>query len=156
MPRFDYDDYSLDPLAQGRWEHNLAVCATSKRGRAALRRVEAALAALPRPALITGRIATPEGDVCALGALVAAERAAAEGKTITEAAKSVAQDLAYIDDDDVWEWSNQTLGFARALGLTETLACLLGDLNDNTYSELSPEGRYAAVLAWVRRCLEKP
>lgn len=101
MSRFyEGDDYDEEYywLAVGRWEGNLRRAINGRKGQRALRELREALLALPERRLIAGELATPEGEVCTVGALVAYRRARKSGLSIEEAAKAVA-----LDDPEPWE-----------------------------------------------------
>lgn len=97
MSRFpEADEY--DPFAQGRWEANVERSIKGRKGQQALRDLRDALLAMPEKRLIRDEFATPDGEVCAIGAAVAYKRAQAKGIPITEAAKELAQ-----EDPDSWD-----------------------------------------------------
>lgn len=177
MTRFgegDYDDeYWM--LAMGRWEANLKRAIRGRRGQRVLRELREALLALPERRLVKGDLATPEGEVCTVGALVAYKRARAEGLSITEAAKALAA-----EDPEVWEgyernpetgeyeavrvvggivtfrWSHgedqgqeHTVNMGKRAGLVYTLAWHLGWQNDDEWGLLTPEQRWKRCFRWV-------
>jgi len=69
MSRHGYRDDCDDYLAAGRWRGAVISAIKGKRGQAFLRRLVAALDALPEQELYPNRFATAEGGVCALGAV---------------------------------------------------------------------------------------
>lgn len=180
--RFDVGD-EFDPLAYGRWEHNLKAAVNGKRGQAALRYLEKVLVEMPNKRLIRGWLAVPDGDCCAVGAYAAAKSADREGISFAEGVKRLAESIpAYavrnwdqvgrdetgeyrtkpnpalggyigtITSDSMGDGENLTEAAGVNAGLVRTLAWTLGDLNDNEYGHgYTPEQRYVAVLAWVRR-----
>jgi hypothetical protein len=93
---YDHDEY--DPLAEGRWFANLRRAIRGQRGQRALRDLREALLALPDRRLIAGDFATPQGEVCTVGCVVAYKRAQAKGVSIPEAAKELAA-----EDPDPWD-----------------------------------------------------
>lgn len=97
MSRFPEGD-EYDPLAQGRWEANVERSIKGRKGQKALRDLRDALLAMPEKRLIADEFATPDGEVCAVGAAVAYKRALTKGVTITEAAKELAG-----EDPDSWD-----------------------------------------------------
>lgn len=97
MSRFPEGD-EYDPLAQGRWEANVVRSIKGRKGQKALRDLRDALLAMPEKRLIRDDFATPDGEVCAVGAAVAYQRAQAKGVTITEAARELAA-----EDPDPWD-----------------------------------------------------
>jgi hypothetical protein len=170
MGRFesDYDECSVGALlAWGRWQHNFPLAVNGKRGQAALRLLEAALLAMPEKRLISGWLATPDGECCVNGLYVAAKVAEDEGIPLREAVSKVAaqtdvpwdelersgpgeyrDEWGRVEDGDGWE---PTVDAAKRAGLTFTLAWHLGDMNDETCHGKTPEERYTYVLDWVRR-----
>lgn len=75
MTRFS-DDYDEQYPNQGlMWEANYQRALSGKRGQKALRTLETALLELPEPRLISSHLAL-NGQVCAMGALLAHERCA--------------------------------------------------------------------------------
>lgn len=180
--RFGVDD-ELDPLAYGRWEHNLKVAVNGKRGQAALRYLERVLVEMPDKRLIQGWLAVPDGDCCTVGAFAAAKLADKESVSFAEGVKMLAEsipayavaDWGQVERDETGEYrtkpnpalggyigtitsdsmddgANLTEAAGVNAGLVRTLAWTLGDLNDNEYGRgHTPEQRYVAVLAWVRR-----
>jgi hypothetical protein len=167
MGRFESEDESDNwQLDMGRWKHNFPLAINGKRGQRVLRDLEAALLALPERRLISGFLATPDGEVCALGALVAARKGAESGKGIREAAAELAAESGFCwgqvnnvgpgeyrwirwdcEAEDDYE---RTLDAAKAIGVTQTLAWAIGDLNDESLAYTTPEQRWEEVLEWVR------
>lgn len=143
----DYGDDGTVPY--GLWEHAMRRALAGKRGQAALRELEAALLALPEKRLIAGRVSDGE-SVCTLGAL-ALKRRTDKGAAVADALASLERDYPEGDDAD---WLAMELGQGE-LGLRYTLAWEVIAQNDDEYGDrrLSPEERYAAMLAWVRRQL---
>jgi hypothetical protein len=74
MSRFDCDYSYEEGIPWGLWERIVANALGGRRGQAALAAMEEALLALPEPKLIEGHLAA-DGQVCAIGALVAHRRA---------------------------------------------------------------------------------
>jgi len=196
MTRFgDLDSYDPDYPNQGDlWWANCVRATRGKRGKAAIAALRAALLALPAPRLIEGHLATTTGDVCAVGAYVAAQRTA-QGKPRQQVLQELATASAgpcstcwhsakyhdatgctrchylLINGDMFWRdkperWRPPCTGYVpdsynddpaaadmaaaagAAAGMTYTLAWRLAYLNDEEYGGLSPEQRYAKVLAW--------
>lgn len=171
MSRFQYDEGESDypELHQGRWETNVRRTLLGKRGQAFLRDLEQALLVLPEPRLISGWLATPQGDCCALGALAAYHaqkqhpllqclgmRAAVQsvavglGPASWSAYSQQALEAGHDDDDPGY-----SIDAGEALGLSRTMAERIGLLNDDDLAHLDPEGRWKQVLAWVRRWIAK-
>lgn len=143
----DYGDDGTIPY--GLWENAVRRALRGKRGQAALRELEAALLALPEKRLIAGRV-SDGASVCTLGAL-ALSRETAKGVPVANALEDLRQ--RYPEDDDADDLAAY-LG-RDVLGLRVTLAWALIDENDESLPEelVTPEERYAAMLAWVRRQL---
>ena len=135
--------------------HNMQQVVRSKRGRAALADLRAALLALPEPRLIgramsTAGDAQPEGSdkysvadradliaeegvgVCAVGAYVWWQHV----KAGADPAQAM-RDLPLNPDYD--GGSSLTVHLGAAAGLTRTLAWVLMSQNDDTYDDLPPK-----------------
>lgn len=185
MSRFGNDgDGDYEPLDMGRWENNLRRAITGKRGQKVLRELREALLALPERRLVAGDLATPEGEVCTVGAYVAWKKAQDEGVAVTDAAKA----LAAVDPEE-WdgyernpetgayqqrvsaEWlrdgywtrthgedegAGHTTDCAVASGMCFTLAYDLGWRNDEFLGDFTPEGRWQAVFNWVESKIVEP
>ena len=99
MSRFNADDYEGDypDLDYGRWEKNLRAAIAGRRGQKVLRELREALLALPGPGrrLIRSELATPDGEVCAVGCLIAYKRAMAKGTSPAEEAAMLAEEDPY-------------------------------------------------------------
>lgn len=134
-------------LRQGRWFARVRAAMLGKRGQTVLRELAEALDAIPTQRLIHGALCNDNGDVCALG-----ELARTRGIPDAELLK-VAASLDEADDPafETAAWA------ARALDVTETLAWMVQDINDEEVSETaSPETRYRAVRDMVQRWLDDP
>ena len=68
MSRSGYSD-DLEPLELGRWRAQVASAMRGARGQKFFRDLVAALDAMPEKKLTKSSLETPEGSVCALGAL---------------------------------------------------------------------------------------
>lgn len=143
----DYGDDGTIPY--GLWENAVRRALRGKRGQAALRELEAALLALPEKRLIAGRV-SDGASVCTLGAL-ALKRRVAGGVSVADALAELADE--YPEEEDA-DWLAAGLG-REELRLRYTLAWAVINENDEEYGDrrFSPEERYAAMLAWVRRQL---
>lgn len=141
------------------WEANQERSLKSKRGQAALRRLEAALLALPEPKLIADAIETPDGLVCGLGALAKYEHY--EGSL--ELPQKPAEDASHEEWD---EWythgdydgeatEDAMLALAAALNVPKLVAVAIIHENDDSYQTQTPEARYSKVLAFVRRWITR-
>ena len=139
------------------WEESLQRAMSGRKGQRAFRDLEQALLELPEKRLISGRLAS-KGEVCVVGALVA-HRRVANGETREQVLSSLEQMIPEEDQwgyTDEWEAEQATILQAESVGLTLTLACTLGYLNDEFY-KATPEERYEQVLSWVRaRIIEEP
>lgn len=144
MSRFGDGDDDWD---YGRWM--LWVTATQnalsgKRGQSALRDLENALLALPQHRLIEGHLAK-DGEVCAIGALVLANRCA-EG----EDREAVLAALEEVGEDDYC--ADQTASIGSKYGkMAYAMAWRIAELNDEDWGGDTPEARFQGVLAWVRK-----
>lgn len=136
-----YVDYEMEPLDQGRWDHNLHQTIRGKKGQALLRDLERALVEMPEKRLIADDLVSETGECCTVGALCAYRKSKAEGLSFRQAALA----LPNIDTQELGERE----------GLSSPLAWFLVYQNDDSYEfgRLSPEDRYTQVLAWVRRVL---
>lgn len=99
-----------------------------KRGQAFLKELLATLDAMPEKKLIRGDLATPQGEVCALGSV-----AVARGLNVAE-----------LD-------SENHKSMADALGINEKLVAEIEFINDDdfTYCQLTDEDRFIYVRRWV-------
>jgi hypothetical protein len=115
------------------WRANCERSMRGVRGQVSLKRLEAALVALPQKRLIHGAMnevdeKTGSLEVCALGAV-----AMMEGQ----------EKVLYSDDDP--EEAGVEMGFPRLVAWTVVAE------NDIEYGRrVTPEDRYVAMLAWVR------
>lgn len=176
MTRFDYDNDDGEGMPWGLWESVVSNALGGGRGQDALAAMEEALVALPERKLVRGHLAR-DGQVCAVGALVAHRRAQrdtvdidvvidamaagvrcwcghgrdahAEGKCTGKRWQDRACGCIEYDPEtqDAWE----TVDAGRAEGLTSAVAWHLAYLNDESFREATDEERYERMLAWVRR-----
>lgn len=161
--RFREGDDDWDEDSQRRWalaQGRIHRAVHGRPGQAALRELEAALLALPKPRLISGELCR-DGEVCALGA-IALYRQVRQGYPWEEAA-AILQQRTYQEpvygedfDEDGWidctDQARDTADWAvRELGLTFTLAYAIEEANDEgLWYGASPEQRFRYVLRWVR------
>lgn len=156
--------YSEDEDFNGQfalWQANCRRSLNGKAGQAALRRLEAALLALPDKRLIADALQDPEGDVCALGAVALHE-------DVAMPRDEFADDERY-GTEDMEEFGEHELGFPPLV------AWKIVELNDEqlgghtlvthegpyrwpaekpkAWVPITPEARYVQVLAWTRRHL---
>lgn len=117
MSRSGYSE-DLDPLDLGRWRAQVASAIRGRRGQRFFRDLIAALDAMPEKRLVTGKLETAEGAVCALGALGKARGVPvgsldtydheALGETF-DVARQLAQETMHVNDeyfvrDDAARW----------------------------------------------------
>lgn len=139
------------------WEANQERSLKSKKGQAALRRLEAALLALPEPKLIADAIEDVDGLVCGLGALAKHERL----KDIPELPQRPADDAPseewdeWFSDDQETVIEDAMLSLAAALNVPKLVAIAIIHENDDSYGTQTPEARYAKVLAFTRRWITR-
>ena len=135
-----YDDWEDGYYTVGLWNGTVKSALNGQRGQAVLREIEAALLALPRKRLVEN--AGGDGEtVCVLGALDW-HRRVRKGTDADEAMRAVGEE----SEDTLFEPQVP----AEHLGLTYPLAFRLMEENDEMTIQMSPEERYAAVLAYVR------
>jgi hypothetical protein len=106
----------------------------SPRGQAALRRLEAALVALPEHRLISNVLSEVDEtrgtrQVCALGAVAIME-----------------ERPSLLDDDP----DRDAVEVGHELGFPRLVAWAVAAMNDLQFSGHSPERRYESMLRWVR------
>jgi hypothetical protein len=92
---YDYEDEYAE-LHRGRWDWNLEQATKGRKGQQALRQLEAALLAMPQHRLVDSELATPAGEVCAVGAAIAYAEAQRHGIPFDEAARRLAA------EDESW------------------------------------------------------
>lgn len=181
MSRFDNSDGEGMPWEI--WEQVVSNALGGRKGQAALAGMEAALLALPEAKLIEGHLAA-EGAVCAVGAFVAAQKAAEQKVDLAAIIDAMSAGVAcycghtrekhtdgacqgtgyqgkpcYCDgtyEPEEIEDSYETVEAGKAAGLPFAVAWHLAYLNDEQFSGLTPEKRYATMLGWVRRAQGKP
>lgn len=147
VTRFGYADCDWDYGRYELWECAVANALAGRRGQAALADLEAALVALPEPRLIEGALAK-DGEVCAVGALVAANRCAAgEDRAVV-----LAEMERLTDPEDCWDASDVTAIVGQRHGrMAYAMAWRIAELNDEDCRNMTPEQRYEYVLGWVRK-----
>lgn len=138
------------------WEANQERSLKSRKGQAALRRLEAALIALPEPKLIADAIES-DGLVCGLGALAKHENYT----DIPELPRYPGGDASN-EELDAWdcgeteqEIEDTMLALAEALDVPRMVAVAIIYHNDDSYGAITPEARYAKLLAWTRSWIAK-
>lgn len=126
MSRSGYTDDGEDSWADIRWRGAVASAIRGKRGQALLIEMRDALDAMPVKRLIREELVTPEGDVCAMGA-VAVKRGT---------------DVSKVDPDDPDQ-------VAKTFGVSEALVREISYENDDRSA--SPEERWDYMRKWVEK-----
>lgn len=148
--RIQFADEESFPNASMLWEANQERSLKGAKGQAALRRLEAALLALPEKKLTADALEDEEGAVCALAALAKHEGYRGELK------------LPEYEDDfgdgKIVKWQDESeveaamLELAAELKVPKMVAIAIIYRNDER-PHLAPELRYDNMLRWVQRCL---
>ena len=127
--RCGYTEDSGDSLALGRWRAQVESAIRGKRGQAFLRSLIAALDALPEKKLVRNALESPEGSVCALGAL----------------GKQRGVNLSEMDTYDYY-----TLG--KTFNIAPQLAQETMYVNDEAWAfSISDEERWQQVRGWATK-----
>ena len=132
MSRHGYiDECDMDGSQQIRWRGAVTSALRGKRGQAFLREMREALDALPEKKLIERDLVTPEGQVCAMGAVCEAR----------------GLDVSDVDPEDYED-------VAATLGISEAMAREIAYENDEHYwPEDSDMRRWDWMSRWVDRHL---
>jgi hypothetical protein len=168
MSRFDLDDDGERHITPEMWQWNLSRALASAKGQKKLREFRDVLLAVPGHRLIDGKIATLDGEVCAVGAFAAYKRTQ-RGQTWADATADLNQtfhsvehfrtsrgDAEMVYEDDANAWQTQELGM-RECGLNSTMAWFLGYANDEgQFVARTPEKRWQRAYIWVCRQLGEP
>lgn len=125
MSRSGYSD-DLDDWDLIRWRGQVASAIRGKRGQKLLTEMLAALDAMPDKSLVVGELQTPEGDVCALGAL----------------GKARGLDMATLDPEE-------PESVAAAFNIATQLAQEIVYQNDEGSYNETPEQRWERMRKWV-------
>lgn len=160
--RLNYTDDEDFPGQFGLWQGNCSRSIRSKAGQAALKRLEAALLAMPDKRLIREKLQDYDGNVCALGALARQEGVLPEvhsdhndsdpdefGRTVLKFPRLVAWKVVEqndIQNEEEHGWAEgpnppPDRGWPYRAGIW-------------TRREITPEERYRNVLSWVQACLD--
>lgn len=135
MSRIDIDeegDAEEDFPGQAAFYHaNTARSLQGKKGQASLRELEQALLALPEKRLVSGEFETPEGEVCAIGALK-------RFKGVEHVEHDPSTDMDLVGEE---------------LGMPRLVAWMVVARNDHSFEDLNDDERYRAMLGWVRHQL---
>ncbi len=156
MARINYCDDEDFPGQFDLWNGNIERSCAGYFGQWALKELETALLALPKPRLVRKALAD-DGDVCAVGCLVLALR---EKRGHDRAAVLADLQTSDPDDDDAAE------RMAVPLGVPRLVVWKLVALNDiecesrwdpvrQRSEDMTPEERFDHVLAWVRSHLAR-
>ena len=132
MSRSGYSD-SCDGWELIRWRGAVASAIGGKRGQHLLREMRDALDAMPVKRLIAEDLVTPEGEVCALGAV------------------GCRRNLPGLVDLDVYDRTT----VARAFGVAEALVAEIAYKNDDEAPD-DPARRWAYMRRWVDEQLAAP
>ena len=128
MSRINYSDEEDFGGQFELWQANCERSMRGKKGQCELLELRTALLAMPEKRLIHGALVSESGEICAI---------AAYGKH-----KGV--DLSTFDPED------QSTAVGIAGGMPRLVAWKVVEMNDEILSwGITPEERYAAVLAWV-------
>jgi hypothetical protein len=148
--RIQFSDEESFPNAAALFTANQERSLKSRKGQAALRRLETALLALPEKKLVAEVIENADGLVCGLGALAKHEHY--EGD-LTLAEPEDDEDLEYGDYPQYVE--DAMLSLAKDLNVPRMVAMAIIYENDDYYGARTPEERYSKVLSWTRSWLHK-
>jgi hypothetical protein len=132
MSRAGYSD-DLDQWQLIKWRGQVTSAIRGQRGQKLLTEMLEALDAMEDKALIAGDLVTPEGDVCALGAL-----GVKRGIDMTE-----------MDPEEPEQ-------VATAFDIAEQLAREIVYMNDEGWYGETPQQRWERMRAWVAAQIRKP
>lgn len=159
MSRISYSDDDEDyPGQYALWQANCRRSIQGAVGQRVMREMEAALLALPSQRLIQHAVSL-DGEVCAVGAYVAAQKAKSGG-SIHDAIAALEAECG----DAETQAYNETDGLGIEHGMPKMVAWQLVALNDIEIDSyiyvtaagvrqrvpVTPEHRYQKVLEWVR------
>lgn len=150
MTRFSDDWDEPFPNAGALWWANARRALDGRKGRAILEELRTVLHELPQRRLIRGRLADESGDVCAVGAIVAARRQA-EG----EIRETVLAELARKIDEEDEMGADVTASTGVGVGISYVLAYTLAERNDEVFYNATPEERWERFVAWIDERLGK-
>ena len=135
--RVDYSEEEQYPGHFYLWQANCRRSRQGKKGQASLRELEAALLAMPDKRIHRDVLVEPSGETCAIGELMV-HRKVSDGITREQAIA----ECAVLDPGD-------TLYHGVSVGLPRMVAWSVAVENDYERN-VTPEKRYADMLAWVR------
>lgn len=146
MSRIEYcePDDAASFLRCYAFDRNMKQAIKGKKGQRILKELEAALLALPDKRLISDGFATPEGDVCAMAALMLS-RTLAAGASRQDAMGIMKKQIDF-DPQSGWE---SISGPSEVLKICEPLVWAIVEQNDECCGK-TPEQTYNRVLAWTR------
>lgn len=153
--RICFSDEETYPNAAILWQSNQERSLKSRKGQAALRRLESALLALPEPKLVADAIETADGMVCGLGALAKHEQYQGDLSLPQEPAEGTEAWYEWDEDEARGETEDAMLALAAALDVPKLVAIAIIYENDDYYGTATPEARYSKLLSWTRSWLAK-
>lgn len=131
MSRHGYVDDIDDYLAFGRYRGQVMSAIRGKRGQAFLRELADVLDAMEVKELIEKELVTPDGQVCAIGAV----------------ARARGVDVSKVDPEDYYK-------IAKVMGIARALAREIMYENDYEWGH-TPAARWRIVRRWVDEHLRK-
>lgn len=137
--RHGYIDDNDDVLQLGRWRGMVKSATRGKRGQRMLADLRDALDAMPEKRLVEGALQTKEGDLCAIGCVLAAK-----GK-----------DYTAHEDDDEYDLRELNESIAHELNVAECLVQEVEWHNDECGYNETPEQRWTRMRAWVEKQINK-
>jgi hypothetical protein len=147
VSRFSYDGDDGDVPSQ-LWDAIYARAVDGKPGQRALKQLERALLEMPDKRLCEGYLAH-EGMVCAIGSM-GAKKMTDLGVPYGQAVAALEDRFSYINPES-GDGDMATASFAQHhLGMTQSLAWMIAQQNDEYFGGLSPEDRWTKMLEWVR------
>lgn len=133
MSRSEYTDEIDSTWQHIQWRGAVKAAIKGRRGQKLLRDLVTALDAMPVKELITEKLVTPEGAVCALGAVGVKRR----------------MRLAHLDPDD-------HVAVGKAFHVANALVREIVHMNDETFARATPAARWAAMREWAVARLTPP
>lgn len=135
MSRSGYTDTTdadyYDDLTYGRWRGMVESALRGKRGQIFLKEMLAAFDAMPEGRLIASKF-EQDGEVCAIGAV----------------GKARGVDMSKLNPDDPFQVGN-------AFNISYCMVQEIVFMNDEACEDLTPEGRYEKMRAWVEQRIKK-
>lgn len=144
MSRSGYTEDYFETWDLVRWRGAVASAIRGRRGQAFLREMAAALDAMPQRRLIVGRLVRPDGECCAIGAVLRAR-----GRTSAEIHRALyGPPLPGLDAGDDPEDDADRADIAALAGISGALAAEIMEENDD-YQNRTPEERWLYMRQWV-------